>query len=102
MVQEDNDHVLLQKTYKLVQESNTELHKIRRAQKLRTFLNIVYWLIIVGVSIGAFYYLQPYVDGLSEAMSSLRSSIKSIGDAGEQLEQLQDQIPVGGILDKLR
>jgi len=114
MASEESDHVLLQKTYKLVQESNTELHKMRRAQKIKTFLNVLYWLIIIGVSIGAYYYIQPYIESLSGTVSGLRSGIESLGGTGEQAQggiegqikgllegQIKD-LDISSLLDKVK
>jgi hypothetical protein len=53
------------------------LHKIRRAQNWASFLRAVYWVIIIGLGIGAFYFLQPYID---QAKSFLISSGEAIGN----------------------
>ena len=70
---------LLEKTYSLVEENNKILHKMRHAQKVASFMRIVYWLLIIGISIGAFYFLQPYVNKLE----------KFIGSTGISIDQLK-------------
>lgn len=79
---------LLRETFELVKDNNTMLHKIRRGQKWASFMRVVYWLIIIGISIGAWYYLQPYVNkmmnlynqvsGSSQTVNSV--NLNSIGD----------------------
>jgi len=106
MASEESDHVLLQKTYKLVQESNTELHKMRRAQKIKMFFNVLYWLVLIGVSVGAFYYLQPFVKSLLGTVSGLQSGIESLGGLDEQVqgglkEQIKD-FDISSLLDKVK
>ena len=58
----------------LTRENNKILHGLRRSQRWNTILNIIYWLIIIGIAIGAFYFLQPYV----EKFDAFRKSIPNI------------------------
>ena len=69
---------LLEKTYSLVEENNKILHKMRHAQKVASFMRIVYWLLIIGISIGAFYFLQPYVNKLEKLIGSTGISIDQL------------------------
>jgi hypothetical protein len=57
---------LLQDTYDLVKENNRVIRKIRRTQNIATISRIFYWVLIIGVTVGAFYFVQPYVDQLSQ------------------------------------
>ncbi len=72
---------LLEETFELVKDNNVMLHKIRSAQKWASFMRIVYWLVIIGISIGAFYVLQPYVDKLMKMyndISGMKQSVDSV------------------------
>jgi len=51
---------LLEETLELEQENNKILHSMKRSMALARIMNVVYWLIIIGISIGAFYFVQPY------------------------------------------
>jgi hypothetical protein len=53
---------LLEETFSLAEDNNKMLHKIRSMQKWASFMRVMYWLIIIGVSVGSFYFLQPYVN----------------------------------------
>jgi len=53
---------LLQNTFNLATENNKMLRKIRRSQKIASFMRIVYWIIIIGITAGAFYFFQPYLE----------------------------------------
>jgi len=72
---------LLEKTFELAKENNKMLRKIRRGQKWASFMRMVYWIIIIGVSIGAFYYLQPYIE-------QMQSFIKSTGTTFDQFKNI--------------
>ena len=55
---------LLEHTYALTEENNKMLHSIKRSMFLARIMSILYWLVIIGVSVGAFYFIQPYIDQL--------------------------------------
>ncbi|MEI6581104.1 MAG: hypothetical protein WCO07_02955 [bacterium] len=72
---------LLQDTFALAEDNNNMLHKIRRGQKWANFTRMVYWLIIIGISVGAFYFLQPQIE-------QMQSLIKSTGATFDQFKNL--------------
>ena len=53
---------LLERTFELVEENNEMLHKVRRVQKRAAVFQAVRWIVIIGISVGAFYFLQPYIE----------------------------------------
>ncbi|HEY9584876.1 MAG TPA: hypothetical protein VJI33_04930 [Candidatus Paceibacterota bacterium] len=55
---------LLEKVASQVDENNGILRGIRRTQRMNTVMKILYWVLIIGLSLGAFYFIQPYVDML--------------------------------------
>lgn len=58
--------------------------KIRSAQRSATTARYVYWLFIILLGLGAFYFLQPYIE-------QLKGLYTSIGGNADQLDQLLDQ-----------
>jgi hypothetical protein len=63
---------LLKETFELEKDNNLMLRKLRNGQRWASIMRGIYWLIIIGISIGAFYFLQPYVE-------QMESFIKSTG-----------------------
>lgn len=55
---------LLERTYKMVEENNVILKSIRRTGRIGTAVKVFYWVVIIGLSIGSLYFIQPYVDAL--------------------------------------
>ncbi|TSC62744.1 MAG: hypothetical protein G01um101448_447 [Parcubacteria group bacterium Gr01-1014_48] len=88
-LQNQSDRTLLEKTYKLAEETNEEVHKMRRAQRFRFYINVLYWLIITGAAVAAFYASQPYISQLQGVYSSIKSGIEGLGSASEQLKEFQ-------------
>jgi predicted negative regulator of RcsB-dependent stress response len=73
-VQEKSDMTEL---LELTRENNRILKSLRRIHRWNVFFRVVYWIIIVGIAVGAFYFLQPYVDqfkSISGSFSNLTSS----------------------------
>ena len=58
------EKALLENTYELVKENNTLLRNLKQRARISNILKISYWAIIILVSLGAFYFIQPYVDML--------------------------------------
>lgn len=55
---------LLQRTYELVEENNKILTTLRRASRVGIAIKVFYWVVIIGLSLGSFYFIQPYIDAI--------------------------------------
>ena len=62
---------LLQSIYSLEYENNKILRSMKRSMVWGQIMSVVYWLIIIGVSIGAFYFLQPYINKIMDLYNSV-------------------------------
>ena len=54
------------------------LRKMRGAQRRANIFKFLYWLVIIGIAAGAFYFLQPYfqvVQDLYQQVQTTRSGI---------------------------
>ena len=67
----------MRETRELVKENNELLRKIRRVQRMSQIGKIFYWVIILGLAFGAFYYIQPYIDGIIKTYTGLNEGINS-------------------------
>ena len=62
---------LLEDTYSLTQENNKMLHKVRNVQKWATFMSWLKMIVLIGVTLGSFYFLEPYLNKIMEGYNSL-------------------------------
>jgi len=62
---------LLEQTFSLVEENNKLLHKVRGVQKRQTLWTVIKLLFIVGLTLGSFYYLEPYVNKIMDTFNQL-------------------------------
>ena len=74
------DKQILKKTLELSQENNKILHSIRRGMWWGRITRIIYWVLIIGASIGAYYYLTPYIDSAIGAYGNVKGDLQSFGD----------------------
>ena len=55
---------LLEKIQKLTEENNELLHKVRRVQRRQAFWSTLKIIVFIGVTLGAMYWIQPYMETL--------------------------------------
>lgn len=66
---------LLRETYELAQENAEMLRSIRNGNRLSTAMRVIYWMVILGLSFGAYYFIQPYVDVYKQAFTQVQEII---------------------------
>ena len=59
-----NEEKLLEETYLVEKENNEMLHKLYNNMWMSRMMSIFYWVVILGLMVGSFYYAQPYVQKL--------------------------------------
>ena len=55
----------------LVEENNAMLRKMLSIARWARVARIVYWLILIGAAVGAFYYIQPVLDQVLETYKDI-------------------------------
>ena len=68
----------LTKQTALLQENNSMLRKIRRAQLFGTITWFLKWIIILGLGFGFYYRFQPTILRLFEVYDKLLTDIKGV------------------------
>jgi len=53
---------ILGETLELSKENNKMLRKMRRAMMWTRVVKSIYWVLIIGSMLGAYYYFQPIID----------------------------------------
>lgn len=64
---------LLEETLALARENNVILSRMQRSQRVTTAIKVLYWVVILALSFGAYWLIQPYVD-------TLKSSLGNVGE----------------------
>ena len=71
---------LLERTHKLAEENNSILRGIRRAGRWSSAARVIYWLIMVGIALGVYYYLQPYLISAAHIIDQAQVTLKQLGN----------------------
>lgn len=70
---------LLEENLALTQENNKMLHTLKSAMLWSRVMSVLYWVLIIGSALGAYYFVQPYIDQLLEVYGGAKSNLDSIG-----------------------
>ncbi len=72
---EDNEAILhrLDNIEEDLRQSNQMLHRIERRARWALLFSSLKWFIIIGLSLGTFYYTKPYLEQLMETYSQISS-----------------------------
>jgi hypothetical protein len=62
---------LIREDIRLAEENNRMLHKISKRTRWVFIISIVKWIIVIGATIGLFYFLKPYADSLTSAYQAI-------------------------------
>ncbi len=66
-----DEHKMLVEIREATIQNTMALEKMKRANRIAIGAKIFYWLIIIGISFGAFYFIQPYIDTLKGVYSGI-------------------------------
>jgi TRAP-type C4-dicarboxylate transport system permease small subunit len=86
---------LLERTYKLADENNSILRAMRRANRIGTAMKILYWVIIIGATVGAFYFLQPYINSMMGIIDEAQKVIQNVGSTTSQAQNAFNSVRYG-------
>lgn len=76
---------LLIQTSRLVEENNKILRKMHRAALWGRIWYIFYWTVIIGLSVGAYFYVQPYVDTVKNGIVGIQSDLNNVKGVTSQI-----------------
>ena len=69
---------LLVQVATLTEENNHILKGIRRAGRIGVVWKILYWVIILSISYGAYVYVQPYIDQLMKVYNQVKGTADTL------------------------
>ena len=72
---EQEERSLLEENLRMSRENNKLLLKVYGIQRWAQITRVIYWFLIIGISIGAFYFIEPFLSSLGSAYGVDTSSI---------------------------
>ncbi|MFH1979137.1 MAG: hypothetical protein ABII97_02025 [Patescibacteria group bacterium] len=87
---EDSDQIkkLLNKNLAVSEESLKILKKVHRAQSIGRYLRIFKWVVIVLLALGAYYYIQPFMETFWSSVDAIKENVSSLRSTGETTKDL--------------
>ncbi len=86
---------LLEENIAISRESLKILKGIRRSNRLALAFKAFYWLIVLGVLAGSFYYLQPYIKQTIAIVQQARDAVSGIQKVGDTINGTQKNLQQG-------
>lgn len=68
----------LDRVLALSEENNRIIKSVLRNLRWSRMFTVLYWLVLIAISVGAFYYFQPYLDKLLTTYGSIENSVKNV------------------------
>ena len=85
---------MLERALRLAEENNELLHKLHRAELFRRWVRIAYWAIILIISLGTYYFIQPYIEQAGVFSQSVLDGVEHAKEVGGTISNL------GGLLER--
>lgn len=77
---------LLEETFNLAQENNKMLRKVRSVQKWAIFWSGLKIIIIIGIALGSFYFLEPYINKMADLYNSISGTTQKLNDSSSSFQ----------------
>ena|SRR3989338_567893 len=79
---------MLERTLRLSEENNKILKKMHRSIQWGRFIHAVYWIIIIGSAVGAYYFLQPFFEVFQGTLGAFGTSVENLQKVGGSLPDI--------------
>lgn len=89
-----NNQEKLAAIYEMTLENNSVLRTIRRQHYFSNFLSSLYWLMVIGVIGGAYYFVRPVVTAISNNSGQVEETIN-------QFNQIRSQLPETKLINQV-
>lgn len=66
----------------MMQENNKMVRRLHTAYRINSVISIIKWTVIIGFTVGAFYYIQPYLENMLKLYGSINSLTGGVENNG--------------------
>ncbi len=77
---------LLAETLALAEENNKILRALKRSMVWGRVVHAVYWALIIGSAVGAYYFIQPYINQIIGVYGGAKDSLNSVNSLFENFK----------------
>ena len=79
---------LLERTYRMAEENNKILKSIRSSARWSLALKVSYWVLIIVLSYGAYYFIQPYLQTMLGLYGQVQGNVESVQNVTSKIGDL--------------
>jgi len=83
---------LLKRSVELAEENNDILRSMRRSMRFARIMSIMYWVVIVGSAVGAYYLIQPYVESIAGVYGGAKESLDGVSSGVDSIKDLLNSL----------
>ena len=83
---------LLHRLTELTEENNKILLKIQKHTRWTMFFNAIKWILIIGVFVGSYIVVQPYLDQVMSMYKTFQSTQAQSVGLQDYLKSIQDSM----------
>lgn len=80
---------ILQENLRISHENNEMLLKLVKAQKQQKTLRIIYWVLIIVVTVASYFFIEPYLGGLVGLYTGGAGDTTNLSDITKSLSDPQ-------------
>ncbi len=73
------DKKKLDQLLQLTAENNQYIKKVRKSQRYASLFRLFYWLVLIGISVGTYYYVKPIVGETKSFVDHAKESLMQAG-----------------------
>ncbi len=77
---EPEERRMLKRTMSLAEENNKILKKLQSARRWAAFVRVLYWLIIISVTLAIYYSIQPFIGNFTEMYQEAERIFHDVSD----------------------
>ena len=70
---------LLNRSVALAQDNNKILRSMRRSMFWARVISMIYWALIIGSAVGAYYFIQPYLNQAISIYNTAQGNLDNVG-----------------------
>jgi len=74
---------LLIENLEIAKENKEYLRKIDRRQRVSTYWKVFLFILTIGSALGLYYFLDPYIQTLSDSYGQIKNQIQSFNNFGK-------------------
>ncbi len=68
---EPEEREMLQRLLKLSEQNNRILRSMKRSVTIGRLMHMVYWIIIIAITVISYYYMRPYIETIKSTLGAV-------------------------------